>query len=131
MWALYDAIRGCSAPVSTIALGCNASAACLILAAGDKGLRFAATHASFMWHGGETTIEDVGPGTLRDAAAWMARESAHWCEAMARTTHPPGARTLAERAAFWEASLHDRQLWLDAKGMVRHGVVDKILPETE
>ena len=50
MFALYDAMKTCQAPVVTIGLGKAMSAGLLILAAGEKGERRLAKHTRIMAH---------------------------------------------------------------------------------
>lgn len=48
--AIYDTMRFIKPPVSTICIGMAASMAALLLAAGEKGKRFALPHARIMIH---------------------------------------------------------------------------------
>lgn len=48
--AIYDTMQFIKSPVSTICMGQAASGAALILAAGDKGKRFALPHARILLH---------------------------------------------------------------------------------
>jgi ATP-dependent Clp protease protease subunit len=48
--AIYDTMQFIKSPVSTICMGQAASGAALILAAGDKGKRFALPHARVLLH---------------------------------------------------------------------------------
>ncbi len=50
MYAIYDTMTYIKAPISTIAMGTCASAASFILAAGEKGKRFALPNCDLMIH---------------------------------------------------------------------------------
>jgi ATP-dependent Clp protease protease subunit len=130
MWAIYDAIRTATNHILTVALGNVSSAGCLLLAAGT-GVRYAMPSASFMWHGGEECIPWTSITELEDRAAWARRETDRWVTTMARHTKPPGCRTVAKREAFWREHTVARELWLDAKQMVQHGIVDEIWTREE
>ena len=62
--AIYDTMQFIKSPISTICMGQAASGAALILAAGEKGKRFALPHARILLHqpsGGTTgSATDVG-----------------------------------------------------------------------
>lgn len=63
--AIYDTMQFIQAPISTICLGQAASMAAVLLAAGEKGKRFALPHARIMLHqpigglGGQATDIDI------------------------------------------------------------------------
>jgi len=50
MFAIYDVIKTCTAPIATIGVGKIMSAGVLLLAAGQKGERRIARHATVMIH---------------------------------------------------------------------------------
>jgi ATP-dependent protease ClpP protease subunit len=132
MWGVIDIIATAANPVDTVVYGNVSSAACLLLASGT-GTRYAMPRASFMWHAGTTDItDDMHWPDAKDRMAWEERENDRWLDEMARVTKPRNdggklIRTLAGKLEFW--SRHTRgggELWLDAKDMVYHGIVDKI-----
>lgn len=55
--AIYDTIQFINAPVSTYCIGMAASMAALLLAAGEKGKRFALPHARIMIHQPEGSFQ--------------------------------------------------------------------------
>lgn len=130
MWAIYDVIHTMRCPVVTVAVGCVASAGCLLLASGT-GTRYAMPHASFMWHGGFCEGEDLVHWEAQDRAAWESRELDRWTVAMSEHTRPPKTRSRRQRADFWSRWTKGRELWLDARQMVEHGVVDEIWTREE
>ena len=132
MWGIIDIINICENPVSTIAYGNVASAACLLLASGT-GTRYALPHASFMWHAGTTDIsDDMHWADARDRMLWEIREGTRWIDQMARITAPVDdkgkkIRTHKGKVSFWdEQGRGGGELWLDAEGMLSHGIVDEI-----
>lgn len=131
MWAIYDVIRTCRRPIVTIAYGNVSSAGCLLLACGTAQ-RYSHPHASMMWHGGTTGAEgSLGPWEVEDRVAFEKFDRGRWFDAMAEHTKPPGTRSKKQRAGFWEEWARGREKWLDAKGMVKHGIVDEIWERPE
>lgn len=132
MWAIYDIVRTMKCRVDTVVYGQACSSACLILAAGT-GTRTAMPNAWFMWHGGTAATGGLGPGELDDRAAWAREETQRWLEAMGRHTTPPlnlkRRPTVKQRAAYWKRWIHDRERWLDAEGMLGHGIIDQVWTE--
>jgi ATP-dependent protease ClpP protease subunit len=132
MWGVIDIIQICENPISTIAYGQVASAACLLLASGT-GTRYALPHASFMWHAGTTDLrDDMHWADARDRMAWEIKEGDRWIDAMARATSPldqtgKKLRTHKGKVAYWQdKGRGGGELWLDAKEMVANGIVDEI-----
>lgn len=130
MWAIYDAMRVADNAIHAVAFGNVSSAGCLLLA-GATGTRYATPFCSFMWHGGSEGALWISPHEFQDRAAWYKREFERWIDAMARHTKPPGCRSLESRRDFWREHARARELWLDAEGMRRHGIVDSIWGEEE
>lgn len=121
MFGVYDVIRTRSSHVTTVGFGTVQSAACLLLAAGDK--RLVTPNCWFMWH------RSAADGGLRGAPfhevdanvkAWK-RQHDRWISLMGQRTRRP--------AEFWHERTQSGELWLSAKQLVRYGVVDEILPE--
>lgn len=129
MWAIHDVMRTMGHKVDTVAYGQVCSAGCLLLAAGT-GTRYAMMNAAFMWHGAEENPDAAGSRELRRGVEWSTREEQRWLHHMGLYTRPPTRakrpQTPAQRARFWERYIHDNALWLDAQGMVDHGVVDQV-----
>jgi len=116
MWGIYDVMRQCRAKVDTVAFGEVCSAACLILAAGT-GKRYAMPNASFMWHQGSTGGDDLNQLDGQQRMEWLAQDFERWQLAMARHT---------KRSATYWRNASRGELWLDAKGMIAHGIADKV-----
>jgi len=137
MWSVIDVMHTMNNEVCTVALGNVSSAGCLMLAAGT-GTRYALPHASFMWHAGTTDICGEHWPDARDRMKWEIREQERWIDMMGRKTTPRddkgrAIKTLEGKKSFWEKPWCDGggELWLDAKEMVQHGVVDEIWTKNE
>ena len=117
MWSLYDIIRTRSNVIHTIGFGEVASAGCLILASGDK--RSVTENCWFMWHGQTADEGEVSIDTAKARLAFWKRQEDRWVEEM-------GKRTKRDKA-FWQEKTLAGELWLDAKQMVKHGIVDQII----
>lgn len=124
MFGIYDVIRTRKNHVHTVGFGVVQSAACLLLAAGDK--RYVTKNCWFMWHrSAETPEEGDGPRPRHEVEAavkaWK-RQDDRWVELMGERTKRP--------ATFWRKWIQSGELWLSAKQLVQYGVVDEILDET-
>lgn len=129
MWAIHDVMRVLSCPVDTIAYGQVASSGCLLLAAGT-GTRYALPNATFMWHGATEHPAASGTRELARHVDWSKRDEQRWLQSMGRYTKPPTrAKGPAQRARYWERFIRDNALFLDAEGMLEHGVIDQVWTE--
>src|SRR3989344_2295180 len=116
-FAIYDTMRQLQTPISTIAVGMAASAATLLLAAGNKGKRSALSHALIHIHqplgqaGGQATdIEITAKEILRLKDLYAA--------------------TLAEHAGQSKEKVMqdiDRDLNMTPEEAERYGIIDKII----
>lgn len=117
MFGLYDIIQSLTNTVRTIGFGSICSAAGLILACGDQRVAF--PNSSFMSHSGSGEI--VGNFyELTNSKNQLEVVENRWATLMAKHT---------KHSKKWWKDLHKgeiRELWLDAKQMVRHGIVDSI-----
>lgn len=121
MFGLYDIIRTCRNKIHTIGFGKIYSAGVLLLVAGDK--RSATENAYLMSHA------ECGPAHY--PSIWAAKQAVEaqvqmekrWSELMARHTF---------KDKGWWYRLHQgrtHELWLDAAGMLEHGLIDSIVPD--
>jgi ATP-dependent Clp protease protease subunit len=120
MFAIHDVMLGLENNVKTLAFGEVASAGCLLLAAGD--VRLATPNAWFMAHEPELELEGSLSYCKRlvDSVAdmWYGR----WAELMSTYTSPKKDKK------FWKKVFKTKpELYLDAQGMLEHGIVDEIL----
>ncbi len=120
MNAIVDTMNFLKAPISTIALGMAASAAAVLLAAGEKGKRLSLPNARIMIHqprsgGSEGSMQasdiDVMAKEILRSREWME-------EFLAKRT----GRTAAEISDMIE-----RDNWLSPEEALKLGLIDKIV----
>lgn len=125
MFAIYDTMRACDNDVTTVGFGQICSAGVLLLAGGST--RYVMPNAVFMSHQMSLQLE----GNVHEVRAHLAHFEAweeRWAVAMGNCTKPK--RT----AKFWRAVHQDPKrstYYLDARGMISHGVADEIWPPEE
>ncbi|MEZ5103930.1 MAG: ATP-dependent Clp protease proteolytic subunit [Draconibacterium sp.] len=116
-FAIYDAIRGISSPVSTVCTGIAASMGAILLSAGTKGRRFVLPHARVMIH----QPSGGAGGTAADIEIQM--------DEIIKTRNL-GAQILAENCGQpVEKIMKDfnRDHWMSAEESTEYGIVDGIL----
>ena len=115
--AMYDTMQYVRCPVSTMCIGQAASMGAVLLAAGQKGRRFALPHARVMIHqplGGAR-----GPATdIRIEIDEMMRTQQQLYEVLARHT----GKSLEQITTDC-----DRNNWMSAEQSVEYGLADKVL----
>lgn len=132
MWGVIDVVQLCKNDVSITGYGYVASAACLLLASGTPGLRYALRNTYLMWHAGTTGITpDMHAADARDRMSWEERCGQRWIQEMAYCTKPRVdgklLRTQKARIAFWaKHATGGGELWFDARDMLTHGIIDEI-----
>ncbi len=115
--AIYDTMQMISNPISTVAVGVTASFGTVLLTAGTKGQRYALPHATIHIHqplggvqGQATDIEIEAREILRLKTRLnqiLAFHTGQTVETIEKDT--------------------DRNFYMDAKGAVDYGIVDKVL----
>ncbi len=115
--AIYDTMQMISNPISTVAVGVTASFGTVLLTAGAKGQRYALPHATIHIHqplggvqGQATDIEIEAREILRLKTRLnqiLAFHTGQTVETIEKDT--------------------DRNFYMDAKGAVDYGIVDKVL----
>ncbi len=115
--AIYDTMQMISNPISTVAVGVTASFGTVLLTAGTKGQRFALPHATIHIHqplggvqGQATDIEIEAREILRLKTRLNQILSSHTGQTV---------ETIEKDT--------DRNFYMDAKGAVDYGMVDKVL----
>lgn len=115
--AIYDTMQYVDTPISTICLGQAASMGALLLAAGDKGKRFALPNARIMIHqplggaqGQATDIEIQTQEILRIKRALN--------EIISRHTGQPLEKIVKDT---------DRDFYMSAEEAIKYGIVDEVL----
>ncbi len=129
MFAIYDVIRTCDNPVSTVAHGAVCSAGALVLAGGQKGLRYATPNSIFMAHEMQEGVS--GKGTQEQKIELYQKElaEARWAKLMGRASGRKRPNNVPANAEFWLKTIQSTpQFWLTAQGMKAHGVIDEIWP---
>lgn len=117
LMAIYDTMQFVPAPVATYCLGQAASAAAVVLAAGEPGRRFALRHARVLLHqpsaGGQGTVSD-----LALQADELLRVRSQVEEVLSRHT----GRTVGQLRTDT-----DRDKVLTAEEAVAFGIVDHVI----
>ncbi len=115
--AIYDTMQMISNPISTVAVGVTASFGTVLLTAGTKGQRYALPHATIHIHqplggvqGQATDIEIEAREILRLKTRLNQILSMHTGQTV---------ETIEKDT--------DRNFYMDAKGAVDYGLVDKVL----
>ncbi len=120
-FAIYDAMKMISNPVSTLAVGVTASFGTVLLTAGTKGRRYALPHATIHMHqplgGAQGQATDI-----QIAAKEILRSKAALNDILAKSTGKP--LEVIERDT-------DRDFYLDAQAAVEYGLVDQVLEVPE
>lgn len=115
--AIYDTIKMMSAPVSTVAVGFTGSMATALLTSGEKGRRYALSHATVHMHpasgGAKGYTEDVRIATREQERI------------QAQLFHIIGNNTGHSRKEIEELFLRDR--FMSAPEAKDYGLVDEIL----
>ncbi|MEO5743182.1 MAG: ATP-dependent Clp protease proteolytic subunit [Terracoccus sp.] len=117
LMAMYDTMQFVPTPVATFCLGQAASAAAVLLAAGEPGRRFALRHSRVLLHqpsaGGQGTVSD-----LALQAEELLRVRAQVEEVLSRHTGRPAAQLRVDT---------DRDKVLTASEAVAFGIVDEVI----
>lgn len=119
--AIYDTMQSIANPITTVAVGVTASFGTVLLAAGNKGQRYALPNATIHMHqphggaqGQASDIEIQAKEVLRlrsNLNTILAKHTGQELEVIERDT--------------------DRDFWMDAQAAVDYGLVDKILDPQE
>ncbi|MCL4489040.1 MAG: ATP-dependent Clp protease proteolytic subunit [Chloroflexi bacterium] len=115
--AIYDTMQLVSAPVSTICVGLAASMGTVLLAAGEKGRRYAlpnsTVHIHQPWGGAQGQAVDIEIEARR-----IMRERERLNEILAKHTGQPIDRIIHDT---------DRNYYMDAPAAVEYGLIDEVL----
>ena len=119
MMAIYDTMQHVRPEVMTICIGLAASAAALILAAGEPGKRFILPHARVLIH--QPSLHGGLEGQASDIeihAREIIRQKAEMTAILARHTGNSEERVATDI---------DRDQWLTAEGAVEYGLADSLM----
>lgn len=120
--SIYDTYKFISCPISTTCMGTAASMAAVLLAGGDKGLRYALPHSQIMLHSPSGGTGLVTAPDMRIAAREMEK-----CEDMLY-------RVLSEETGNdyeYIKRICDRDYWLTPEEAVKEGVIDQIVSKNK
>lgn len=116
-FAIYDAMKSISSPVSTICMGLAASMGSILLSAGEKGKRFIFPHGKVMIHqpsggarGQSTDIEIQAKEIIK--------------------TKELGAKILADNCGQTIEKVMEnfnRDYWMDAQESLDYGIIDGVI----
>jgi ATP-dependent Clp protease protease subunit len=119
--AIYDTMQFVRAPVSTIVIGMAASMAAVILAAGEKGRRYALPHSKVMihqpWGGARGAASDIA---IQAQEILKAKKLLN--EILAQHTGQPLEKV--ERDT-------DRDYYLSAQEALEYGLIDQVVTREE
>jgi len=115
--AIYDTMRYLSAPISTICIGQAASFGALILAAGEKGKRYALPNARIMIHqplgGAQGQATDIEIQTQE-----ILRIKKLLAEILAKHTGQPLAKVEKDS---------DRDFYMGPEEALKYGLIDEVI----
>ncbi len=119
--AIYDTMQFVRAPVSTIVIGMAASMAAVILAAGEKGRRYALPHSKVMihqpWGGVRGTASDIA---IQAQEILKAKKLLN--EILAKHTGQPLEKVEKDT---------DRDYYLSAQEAMAYGLIDQVVSREE
>ncbi|GAA5334695.1 MULTISPECIES: ATP-dependent Clp endopeptidase proteolytic subunit ClpP [Thermus] len=119
--AIYDTMQFVRAPVSTIVIGLAASMAAVILAAGEKGRRYALPHSKVMihqpWGGVRGTASDIA---IQAQEILKAKKLLN--EILAKHTGQPLEKVEKDT---------DRDYYLSAQEALAYGLIDQVVTREE
>ncbi|MBE3563689.1 MULTISPECIES: ATP-dependent Clp endopeptidase proteolytic subunit ClpP [Hydrogenibacillus] len=119
--AIYDTMQFIKAPVSTICIGMAASMAAVLLAAGEKGKRYALPNSEIMIHqplgGARGQAADI-----KIHAEWIIRTRDRLNRILAERTGQPLERI--ERDT-------DRDFFMDAEEAKAYGIIDEVITSAQ
>jgi ATP-dependent Clp protease protease subunit len=118
MMAIYDTIQHIKPEVMTTCIGMAASAAAVILAAGERGKRFALPHARVLIHQPHQSGLEGQASDIEIHAREIVRQKGEMNQILARHTGQDVEKVVQDT---------DRDRWLTADQAVEYGLVDSIM----
>ncbi len=113
-FAIYDAIKGITSPVSTICTGLAASMGSILLSAGSKGRRFVLPHARVMIH--QPSGGAGGPASnIEIQMEEIIKTKKLGAEILAANCNQPIEKIMKD---------FNRDYWMSADESVNYGIVD-------
>jgi ATP-dependent protease ClpP protease subunit len=121
MYGIYDTMRACNNEIITLGKGHVCSAACLLLAGGDK--RYATENCWFMAHEGTSAQDEEESNITQLARAQVySKMDKQWSDLMAKHSN--------KTAKWWLTNSVEskKELWLNTDDMIKYGIVDALWP---
>lgn len=116
---MFDAIKTCSCPITTIAVGSCMSAATLLFAAGDKGNRYVSEHCRLMIH--EVSGGAIGSLSELEASVKEAKYlQDQYLSLLAKETGTSESKIRAD--------IKSGDLYMSAKESIAYGLADAVVP---
>ena len=116
--SIYDTYKLISCPICTTCMGTAASMGAILLAGGDKGMRYALPHSQIMLHSPSGGTGRVTAPDMRIAAREMEK-----CEDMLYKV----LSTETGKDYDYIKQICDRDYWLTPEEAIREGVIDQII----
>lgn len=117
--AIYDTMQYVESPVSTVCVGGAASGAAVLLAAGEKGKRFALPNAEILLHQVAVSGGVGGPAAeIEIAAKQIVKLKDKVNEILAKHTGQPLATIVKDT---------DRDFYLSAQEAKKYGILDEVI----
>ncbi len=114
---VYDAMQQVHAPISTIAVGVTASMATMLLAAGDKGRRYALPHATIHMHPAGGAAQGYAPDV-----EIQYKELQRMQNLLHKLLSKHTGQSIEKIADDF-----DRDKWMSAEEAVEYGIIDEVL----
>ena len=120
--AIYDTMQYVKCPVSTVCIGSAASAAAVLLAAGEKGKRFSLPNAQILIH--QVAVSGIGGQAveIEIAAKEILRLKEQVNKILAKHTGQPLSRVEKDT---------DRDYYLTAEEAKEYGIIDEVIKTKE
>lgn len=116
--SIYDVTKFINCPIHTTCIGTAASMGAVLLAAGDKGCRFALPHSQIMLH-----APSGGTGRVTSPDFKIAAKEMEKCENMLYNVLAENMETDFESIK----KMCDRDFWMTPEEAKEHNVIDEII----
>ncbi len=124
MFSIYDTLRTVKCPITTIATGLCMSAAPLLIAAGEKGERYATPNSWFMIH---DSWDDLGQQKVQEL-----KVTTKHLETMCRRWASLMAKHSTKSQKFWlDLCKKPGDFYFDAAEAIEYGLVDQLWDEKD
>lgn len=115
--AIYDAMQLITSPVSTVCMGLAASMGSILLAAGEKGMRYIFPYAEVMIHQPSMGLVRGPAADIEIHTRQIIKTKNISAQILSKHTGQPVEKILKD---------FDRDFWMDAQEAIEYGIVDQI-----